>query len=65
MRSNGLFTPEQDNDNDKKVEPMHSYDAFYIRSGNNKTNMAQQYRQYRICKTFLVIVLLYCELKTP
>ena len=59
MRSNGLFTPEQDdNDNNKKVEPVHFYDAFYIRSSNDKTNMVQQYRQYRIYKTFLVVVLL-------
>ena len=29
--SNGVFTPEQDNDK-TNVEPVHSYDAFHTRS---------------------------------
>ena len=28
--TNGVFTPEQDNDK-TKVEPVHSYDAFHTR----------------------------------
>ena len=47
-QTNGVFTPEQDNDkttrrrqdDDKtNVEPVHSYDAFHTRSGNEKTNL--------------------------
>ena len=33
-RCNGVFTPEQDNDK-TNVEPVHSYEAFHTRSGND------------------------------
>ena len=49
ISSNGVFTPEQDNDK-TKVEPVHSYDAFH--------KGIIEMHKFNIC---LVVVLLWCN----
>ena len=69
-QSNGVFTPEpplnqpttrarQRQDNDKtNIEPVHSYDAFHTRSGNDGVKGIIGMHRFNIC---LVVVLLWCE----
>ena len=58
-RTNGVFTPEQDNDK-AKIEPVHSYDAFHsghVGPGVKLKGKIGMHR-FNIC---LVVVLLWCE----
>ena len=53
--TNGVFTPEQDNDNDKtNVEPVHFYDAFHTRSDKPGVKGIIEMHRFNIC---LVVVL--------
>ena len=50
--SNGVFTPEQDNDKttDKtNVEPVHSYDAFHTRSDMSGVKGIIGMHRFNIC----------------
>ena len=55
--SNGVFTPEQDNDK-TNVEPVHSYEAFHTRSDKPGVKGITGMHRFNIC---LVVVLLWCE----
>ena len=55
--TNGVFTPEQDDDK-TKVEPVHSYDAFRTRHVGPGVKGIIGMRRFKIC---LVVVLLWCE----
>ena len=54
---NGVFTPEEENDK-TNVEPVHSYDAFHTRSGNDGVKGIIGMHRFNIC---LVVVFLWCE----
>ena len=54
-KSNGVFTPEQDNDN-INVDPVHFYDTFHTRS--DMSGVKGIMHRFNIC---LVVVLLWCE----
>ena len=53
QRTNGVFTPEQDNDK-TNVEPVHSYDAFHTRSDKPGVKGIIGMHRFNIC---LVVVL--------
>ena len=57
LMTNGVFTPEQDNDK-TKVEPVHSYDAFHTRHVGPGVKGIIGMHRFNIC---LVVVLLWCE----
>ena len=57
MESNGVSTPEQDNDK-TNVEPVHSYEAFHTRSDKLGVKGIIGMHRFNIC---LVVVLLWCE----
>ena len=57
LETNGVFTPEQDNDK-TKVEPVHSYDAFHTRHVGPGVKGIIGMHRFNIC---LVVVLLWCE----
>ena len=56
--SNGVFTPEQDNDK-TNVEPVHSYDAFHTRFVGHGVKGFIGMHRFDIC--LVVVVLLWCE----
>ena len=60
--TNGVFTPEQDNDK-TNVEPVHSYDAFHtVVAGPGVKGIVGMHR-FNIC---LVVLSLSCSgVKTP
>ena len=55
--TNGVFTPEQDNDK-TNVEPVHSYDTFHARFVGRGVKGFIGMHRFNIC---LVVVLLWCE----
>ena len=57
QKTNGVFTPEQDNDK-TNVEPVHSYDAFHTRPDKPGVKGIIEMHRFNIC---LVVVLLWCE----
>ena len=59
--TNGVFTPEQDNDK-TNVEPVHSYDAFHTSRCRNRCERHNRNAQVQhlSCRC-LVVVLLWCE----
>ena len=63
METNGVFTPEQDNDK-TNVEPVHSYDAFHTRSDKPGVKGIIEMHRFNIC--LVVVLSLSCSgVKTP
>ena len=57
VKSDGVFTPEQDNDK-TNVQPVHSYEAFPTRSDKPGVKGIIGMHRFNIC---LVVVFLWCE----